>query len=108
MGSGRSVLLSPRHFELHPIGAGILQAGENFAAHAGHAHRIGRVVAAGRVGQERVTAEVEVVEDVLAAAVVEALAADGDGDAVRARRGPATCCIVSNVSYLPVPTMRRL
>src|SRR5262249_39243842 len=47
---------------------------------------VGGVVAAGGVGQQRVARQVEEIEDVFAAAVVESLAADGDSDAVGARQ----------------------
>ena len=84
---GQERLRVAQAFELDPIGAGIFQAQQDFAAHPGDAHRVGGVVAAGRVGQQRVAVEIEVVEDVFALAVVEALAADGDGDAIGAREG---------------------
>src|SRR5262249_23543053 len=43
---------------------------------------VGGVVAAGRVWQQRVTRQIEIIEDVLALTIVQSLATDGDGDAV--------------------------
>ena len=81
---GQQRPLVGEHFELHPIGAGIFEAEQNLAAQPGDADRIVGVEAAGRVGQQRVAAGVDEVEQVVAGRVDEPLAAHGDGDALGA------------------------
>ena len=81
---GQQRPLVGQHFELHPIGAGVLQAEQKLAAQPGDADRIVGGEAAGRVGQQRVAAGVDEVEQVVAGRVDQPLAADGDRDALGA------------------------
>ena len=89
-GSGSSVRLIGKDFELHPIGAGIFEAEQKFAAQPGDADGIVGIEAAGGVGKQRVAAGIDEVEQVVAGGVDQPLAADGDRDALGAARARAT------------------
>ena len=69
-GIGQERLLVAQDFELDPVGAGIVEAGEQLAAEAGDADGVLGGEAAGGVGQDGVAPRVEEVEDVAAGGFV--------------------------------------
>ena len=81
---GQQRLLVAQHFELDPVGAGVLQAQQDLAAQAGHADRVVGRETAGRVRQQGVAAGVDEVEQVVALGVDQPLAAHGHRDALGA------------------------
>ena len=83
---GQQRLGVAQHFQLDPVGAGVFQAQQNLASQPGHADGVFSRKAAGRVGQQRVAAGVEIVEQVLPLGVDQPLAAHRHGDAVGARQ----------------------
>ena len=88
-GSGSSVFGSPRHSSLTQSAPGLPRLVEQFAGQAGVADRVLGAEAAGRVRQDRVALQVEVVEDVAAFLVDQPFAAHGHRRHLAAAGGQA-------------------
>ena len=104
---GQQRLRVAQAFELDPVGAGVVEVVEQLAGQPGVADGVLGAEAAGRVGQDRVALQVEVIEDVAALLVDQPLAADGDGGHLAAA-GRQAVAHQLELAYLPVPVKSRL
>ena len=74
------------HFELDPIGSGVVEPFEDFATEPGDADGVFGGEAAGGIGQDGVVREVDEVEDISAIGVDEPFASDRHRDHLRTTR----------------------
>ena len=82
MGVGQQGPLVAQDFELHPIGPGVFELQEDFAAQSGDTDGIVGREAAGRIRQNRVAAGVDEIEEIFSLGVDQSLTAHGHGDAL--------------------------
>src|SRR5262245_18266829 len=80
---GQQGFFVAEHFQLHPVGARVFQSQEDFAAEPCHTDGIVCRKASGRVRQDRVTRQVNEIEDISPLFVDQPLAADSDSDDLR-------------------------